>query len=197
MKLVIIGHHTRTPQIEKLTQALEAKVFIDEGNHGALYNHLRALKWAAQQSERVVIMEDDAIPVIGFEEKIKWWFDFFPVQFLSFYLGTDRPPQYQPLIDERISDSTRLGREFIWLKQLIHGVCYSPPIGSYRKILDKIDERLPADFAVGTAWDGIVYYPIKSLVEHRDEISVEIHKDRRVDSGKRVARFLDGDLINV
>lgn len=194
MKIAIVGHISRSEKIEKLSSLFPCEVFIDSVGKGALFNHTRALQWAAQQKERVVIMEDDAIPVIDFEEKVEKWFDFFPVQFLSFYLGTSRPPQYQPIIDQLIESSNSLGREFIWLNQLIHGVCYSPPSEAINQIISKLDKRKPADFSIGSAWGSSVYYPIKSLVEHADESSVEKHIDGRKSSGIRVARFLDGPL---
>lgn len=194
MKIAVVGHVSRLERIERLVSVLPCEVFIDSIGKGALFNHTRALKWAGQQKERVIIMEDDAIPVANFKEKAERWFELLPVQFISFYLGTSRPPQYQPVIDRLIEGSQSLGREFIWLNQLIHGVCYSPPIGSTREILTKLDKKKPADFAIGNAWGNSVYYPIKSLVEHADETSVEKHIDGRKSSGVRVARFLDGEL---
>lgn len=197
MKIAIVGHISRLPRCERLSQLFGAEVFIDSVGKGALFNHLRALRWASQQSERVIVMEDDAIPVVGFEEKAERWFSLFPDYFLSFYLGTSRPPQYQSIIDKLIPEAQLLERDYIVLQQLIHGVCYSPPVGSIPKILGKIDMSKPADFAIGSAWGNGVFYSIKSLVEHADEPSVEKHTDGRVSSGKRVARFLDGGLSNV
>jgi hypothetical protein len=39
---------------------LDAHLLIDDGNHGANWNHRRAIEWAAEQSCRVVVLEDDA-----------------------------------------------------------------------------------------------------------------------------------------
>lgn len=195
MRIAVVGHVSRKMAIEKLTSVLPCEVFLDTVGTGALANHIKALEWAVQQDERVVIMEDDAIPVEGFIEKAEKWFTVYPEQFVSFYLGTSRPPQYQEIVTHSILNAKRLGREAIRLNQLIHGVCYSPAPGSIEKILKGIDNRKPADFAIGSAWDGPVYYPIKSLVEHRDGRSVEKHTDGRKSSGKRVARFLDGNLM--
>lgn len=194
MKIAVVGHISRLSAIERLTSTLPCETFIDSVGKGALHNHLRALRWAAEQSDRVVIMEDDAIPVECFVEKAEKWFSLFPDQFISFYLGTGRPPQYQKLIDQSIEASKKVSRQFIWLNQLIHGVCYSPVPGTIHEIIDKIDMNKPADFAIGSAWGKSVYYPIRSLVEHRDGKSVEKHTDGRKKSGVRVARFLDGNL---
>lgn len=68
---------------------------VSEGDHGANWNHRRAIVWTAERTCRVVVLEDDALPVHGFTEKITEWLTRFPDDMLSFYLGTGRPPQYQ------------------------------------------------------------------------------------------------------
>ena len=70
-------------------------MFVDEIGVGANEMHRRALEWAEEQSCRVVILEDDAIPVDGFTNKLAEWINRFPDALVSFYLGTGRPPQYQ------------------------------------------------------------------------------------------------------
>ncbi|MBD4639416.1 hypothetical protein GUG46_19975, partial [Xanthomonas citri pv. citri] len=83
--------------------------FMDEHSAGANANHLRALSWAAEQSDRVIIIEEDALPVDGFRDEAQDWLTRFPDNLCSFYLGTGRPPQYQMQIAERliVADKTR------------------------------------------------------------------------------------------
>lgn len=95
VKFVVVGHHSRYASAALLAGELGAHLLIDEGNHGANWNHRRAIEWAAEQPCRVVVLEDDALPVRGFRDKLTGWLARFPGDMLSFYLGTGRPPQYQ------------------------------------------------------------------------------------------------------
>ena len=81
---------------------------VSEGDHGANWNHRRAIVWAAEQTCRVVVFEDDALPVHGFTEKITEWLTRFPDDMLSFYLGTGRPSQYQKEIAARMIEQGRI-----------------------------------------------------------------------------------------
>lgn len=85
---VVVGHHTRLGHAQRLAAMLDAHLLIDEENHGANWNHLRAIEWAAKQPCRVVVLEDDALPVQGFSKKITDWLARFPEDMLSFYLGS-------------------------------------------------------------------------------------------------------------
>ena len=177
VKFVVVGHHTRTGQAQRLAALLDAHLLIDDGNHGANWNHRRVLEWAAEQTCRVVVVEDDALPVHGFTEKVTDWLARFPDDMLSFYLGTGRPPQYQRQSAERrtVADKTRA--DYITLSRLIHGVCYSVPPEHVHRVLSRWDNSKPADYAVGDAWGGSVIYPCYSLVDHADGVPVERHPD--------------------
>lgn len=174
---VVIAHHLRAEQAHCLADQYRAHLFIDETGKGANWNHHRALKWAAQQSSRVVVLEDDALPVHGFTDKVTEWLARFPDDMLSFYLGTGRPPQYQMQIAERliVADKTRV--DFITLPRLIHGVCYSVPPQRISRVLSQWDSSKPADYAVGDAFGGAVVYPCYSPVDHADGEPVERHSD--------------------
>ena len=47
---VVVGHHTRISSAQRLAALLDAHLLIDVGDHGANWNHRRALEWAAEQS---------------------------------------------------------------------------------------------------------------------------------------------------
>ena len=154
VKFVVVGHHTRTGQAQRLAALLDAHLLIDDGNHGANWNHRRVLEWAAEQTCRVVVVEDDALPVHGFTEKVTDWLARFPDDMLSFYLGTGRPPQYQMQIAERLTVADKTRADYITLSRLIHGVCYSVPPEHVHRVLSRWDNSKPADYAVGDAWGG-------------------------------------------
>ena len=177
VKFVVVGHHTRTGQAQRLAALLDAHLLIDDGNHGANWNHRRVLEWAAEQTCRVVVVEDDALPVHGFTEKVTDWLARFPDDMLSFYLGTGRPPQYQMQIAERLTVADKTRADYITLSRLIHGVCYCVPPEHVHRVLSRWDNSKPADYAVGDAWGGSVIYPCYSLVDHADGVPVERHPD--------------------
>ncbi|EBX0691142.1 hypothetical protein [Salmonella enterica] len=177
VKFVVVGHHSRIGHAQRLAALLDAHLLIDDGNRGANWNHRRALEWAAEQTCRVVVVEDDARPVAGFTELVEQWLSRFPEALVSFYLGTGRPPQYQMHIAERLIVADKTRSDFISLPRLIHGVCYSVPTNSIRHVLSRWDSSKPADYAVGDAWGRGVIYPCYSLVDHADDEPVERHPD--------------------
>ncbi|EOC4159693.1 hypothetical protein ACT0BH_000432 [Enterobacter hormaechei] len=184
IKFVVVSHHTRIGQAQRLAALLDAHLLIDDGHHGANWNHRRAIEWAAEQSCRVVVLEDDALPVPDFIERVGEWLNGFPETLVSFYLGTGRPPQYQMQIAERLIVADKIQDDYITLPRLIHGVCYSVPPQHIERVLSRWDISKPADYAVGDAYGGAVVYPCYSLVDHADGVPVERHPD----SAQRIER---------
>lgn len=177
IKFVVVGHHSRLGHAQLLAAMLDAHLLVDDGNHGANWNHRHAIEWAAEQPCRVVVLEDDALPVPGFAGLVVDWLNRFPDDMLSFYLGTGRPPQYQMQIAERLIVADKTQADYITLPRLIHGVCYSVPPQHINRLLSRWDSSKPADYAVGDAYGGAVVYPCYSLVDHADGEPVERHPD--------------------
>lgn len=173
----VVAHHSRMECVQRLAEQLQAHIFIDEEGLGANWNHRRVLEWAAEQSCRVVVLEDDALLVHGFTNKVTEWLARFPDDMLSFYLGTGRPPQYQMQIAERLILADKKRDDHITLPRLIHGVCYSVPHQHIHRVLERWDSTKAADYAVGDAFSGSVVYPCYSLVDHADVEPVEQHPD--------------------
>jgi hypothetical protein len=191
IKFVVVSHHSRRAQAERLAQLLNAHLLFDEDQHGANWNHRRAIEWASQQDCRVVILEDDALPVPGFADKVAEWLSRFPDDLLSFYLGTGRPPQYQSEIAAKLIDTDRQQADYITLNRLIHGVCYSVPRLKLNQVISRWNHGSPADYAVGDACGGAVVYPCYSLVDHADTATVERHPDNTPRTERRRAWRLD------
>lgn len=192
VKFVVVGHHDRFASALLLASDLGAHLLLDEGEHGANWNHRRALEWAAEQSCRVVILEDDALPVSGFSSKISQWLSRFPDALCSFYLGTGRPPQYQLDIAAKLIAADKSRADYITMPRLIHGVCYSVPHHHIKRVLDKWSHSKAADYAVGDAYGGSVVYPCYSLVDHADGQPVEPARDNQPRVERRRAWRLDG-----
>lgn len=175
--IVVVGHHSRRDMATRLAESLDAHLLIDDEDRGANYNHRRAIEWACQQDCRVVIVEDDALPVTGFASLAQEWVEKFPDNICSFYLGTGRPPQYQMQIAASLIEADRKQAYYITMDRLIHGVCYSPPQSGISTILKNWNSTKAADYAVGDALGRKVIYPCYSLVDHADGLPVERHPD--------------------
>ncbi len=191
MKFAIVAHHSRLDAVMNLKQMLNAHFLLDDKDGGANANHRRAIEWASQQDCRVVILEDDALLVDGFIEKVAVWLGRFPDDLLSFYLGTGRPPQYQLEVATKLIDSDQRQTDYITMSRLIHGVCYSIPQHRITDVLTRWDSAKPADYAVGDAYGGDVIYPCYSLVDHADSDTVEQHPDNEQRTQRRRAWRLD------
>ncbi len=187
IKFVVVGHHSRYKQALCLAELLSAVLLIDSGDNGANWNHRRALEWASRQDCRVVIIEDDALPLSESVDGFRQWIDEYPDHLISFYLGTGRPPQYQMQIAERLIAADKARANYITLPRLIHGVCYSVPRHHLERVLARWDSHKPADYAVGDAYGGEVIYPCYSLVDHADGEPVERHPDRTQRTERRRA----------
>lgn len=192
VKFVVVAHHKRAGAARALCGRLDAHLLIDHDEHGANWNHRRAIEWANEQRCRVVVLEDDAEPVDDFVSAVYDWIERCPEALISFYLGTGRPPQYQMQIAERLIVADKTRADFITLPRLIHGVCYSIPPEHIERVLSRWDSRKPADYAVGDAWGDNVVYPCWSLVDHADGDPVERHPDGVVRTERRRAWRLHG-----
>lgn len=191
IKFAIVAHHSRLEAVMNLKQMLNAHFLLDDKDGGANGNHRRAIEWASQQDCRVVILEDDALLVDGFIEKVAVWLGRFPDDLLSFYLGTGRPPQYQLEVATKLIDSDQRQTDYITMSRLIHGVCYSIPQHRINDVLTRWNSAKPADYAVGDAYGGRVIYPCYSLVDHADLPAVERHPDNEPRTERRRAWRLD------
>lgn len=189
INFAVICHHSRMDHASRLAEKLgeDCVLFIDHADSGANANHRCALEWAAEQDCRVVVLEDDALPVEGFASLVTDWLARFPDNLISFYLGTGRPPQYQMQIAERLVIADKNRDDFITMPRLIHGVCYSVPQQYLSRVLARWDSNKAADYAVGDACGGSVVYPCYSLVEHADGMPVEIPQDGKPRTERRKA----------
>jgi hypothetical protein len=201
MQIIIVSHYKRSDWVRKLLDVFPgAFVVVDFLDRGALWAHTEAIKLAAMLNERCIIMEDDAIPVEGFADLAARWYHWYPDELISFYLGTGRPKAWQDWITGAFNKGAMVSDSDGWVRlpALIHGVCYTFPPDQAQAIGDGL-KRLngsvkEADTAVGKAWGKPVLYPVESLVEHRDQGSVERHPDGQPRTEPRVARFLAGPL---
>lgn len=180
IKIVIVAHYSRRNMAQALADMFDAHIILDHSGYGALTGHKNALQWAAAQSERCIVMEDDALPVSDFMRHAAGWLGRFPDDLISFYLGRGRPPHWQSRIAVELLKADKEKRNYIALEELLHAVCYSIPTDRVREVLHNLPDR-PADYAIGKSWRKLtgrpVIYPVASLTDHADGPSVERHAD--------------------
>lgn len=168
MLTAVVAHTSRATQAAHLQATLGGVMFLDDGRYGAAGNHHRALQWAATQTERVWIVEDDALPGARFHDHATAWTTRYPDHLISGYLGTSHPRQWMRKVDEQWNTPT----DHVELPQLIHAVAYTIPTHRIPALLTDIDTHRPADFGIGEAWARLtglpVIYPKASIVDHDD-----------------------------
>ncbi len=182
-KLIILSHPSRAEAAQRLyrhmnlrmrARGIEVVVLTDDSGEpsmdGAAEMHLRALESVADD-ERVIVMEDDALPIFQFRTNLLVWLHTYPDALISFYLGDRSHGLDDPFMLEQWSDE---GSVIFWTT-LCHGLCYTVPrnaphlAGMVRAIRQPGE---PIDFAIGNAWIAMttqwIVHLKASLVEHAD-----------------------------
>lgn len=170
----VVGHHTRRAQAEALAERLSATLFVDELTLGANFNHLRALNWGATLTGHLIVVEDDALPVEGFEAAAEAWIADHPDDLTSFYLGTGIPLHYQPRIAAQLAEVDAGTRECVSFGTLLSAVAYAIPCSAVATL--KHNPRGVPDITFGTTWFKThhrpILYTVPSLVDHTDGESI-------------------------
>lgn len=161
-----------------LNIGIDVVTLMDWERDGATENHCRALQ-SVGNDERIIVLEDDALPVNGFRGFVTNAIALHPDDLLSFYLGASAAiAQVNATSDES---------EYIENETLLHGVAYTIPAGAAhvnRKVNELLesDPSCPIDRAIGQAWRELtgrrILHRKRSLVEHADGPSL-IHTEPR------------------
>lgn len=183
MKLGVVGHTHRLPQIEELSAAVNPDaVLIDDGVLGVAGNHaqtLACLSRRADPDDWLVVLEDDAVPAQPFRETVAELLALAPTRIVSFYLGTGYPAQYQ----RRIADAVAADTSWIVAERLLHAVGYAIAPAFAPSIVGAMTENARRPSRGRWAPDDLisewviahgeyVAYSNPSIVQHRDEESV-------------------------
>ena len=196
--IAVVAHTSRLPRAEALADAVKAELLtIDNGTAGPGYNHLVAWEWLAESwrdgsgNPWSVVLEDDALPVQGFQEQLKAVLDKSPCDVVSLYLGRGRPPQWQTSIQRVITEDVHFYRA----PELLHHVgvaVRSKYVATMLTQLNRVDlSRVPIDEAIGK-WvrqrRKTVAYCHPSIVDHDHRMTSTImeHTSRhKTESGER------------
>lgn len=178
-------------------------LFEDTENLGCDDNHVRAWGWLAEQdSEWLMVLEDDAIPIPEFHEQLGMALKTAPSPLVSLYLGRTRPAFYQHRVAKALVGCSHPGSGDVvdtsvpWVvgDRLLHCVA----VVIRREIVEHMHWQLPEHLALHHAIDQAitsyarsmqipVSYTVPSLVDHADQDSYALHTDINPTFGPRVA----------
>lgn len=182
--IAVVAHTTRNVTAEHLADTVNAQyVAIDDGTLGCERNHLRCWQWHRDntRTEWAVVLEDDAQPAQGFTQQLDAALHVAPTPIVSLYLGTSRPPQWQPRINTAVATADNQSASWIVGPQLLHAVGVAIRVGHLPALCSWLRRtRCPIDQAI-SAWavtkQHQVGYTWPSLVDHADTDTVAQHHD--------------------
>lgn len=188
----VVAHRARQAHAEALADLTSAETFWDDGTLGCEANHRRAWQWLEPKgTDWGVVLEDDALPVQGFNSQLEQALIAAPTPIVSLYLGRRRPPDWQSNIHRGTTEADKHDAHFITATHLIHAVGVAIRTALIPDMLDHTYQSVrPWDFAIA-AWavtrEHMVSYTWPSLVDHRDQGTLFRHKDKMERTPGRVA----------
>lgn len=177
--VAVVAHNTREKRAERLADFVNAEFLtLDDGSLGPGRNHVVAWEWLAEgDSQWSVVLEDDAMPVKGFQEQLAAMLKRAPDPVVSLYLGRGRPRHWQPSIQQVITRP----EHFLRAPELLHHVGVAVRNTHLSSMLAFLGHqnlrRVPIDEAVGR-WVRhrriMVSYCNPSIVDHDANIPTSI-----------------------
>ena len=191
-RIGIVSHHTRLKMSDLLCVEVEADLLsIDPGNIGAGSNHKRVwAELATFDTDWSVVLEDDAVPVIGFRDQLAKALTAAPAPIVSLYLGQLRPPNAQPKILDAIAKADANEAHWIISDRCLHAVGLAVRTELIEDMLANLKAYLPIDQAIGR-WARTkgheIAYTVPSLVDHADTSTLINHPDGKPRTPGRIA----------
>jgi GR25 family glycosyltransferase involved in LPS biosynthesis len=190
--LGIVAHIKRVAMTEKLADQTGAQIIsYDDGTLGCTLNHLNTWKRLSDETtDWKIVLEDDAVPVDGFQDQLAQALEVAPTGIVSLYLGRLRPPQYQYMIQPAITRAEASGAHWLVSRQLLHAVGIAVRADLVDDMLTHLDGETPIDEAIN-AWVNRKFYRVAysypSLVDHADTETLIAHRDGQHREPGRVA----------
>lgn len=197
LRIGIVAHPKRKLMAEKLFRDVDADVIhYDKGKLGCEGNHRRV--WAslvqiAKHGDWLVVLEDDAVPVMSFRTAATAALKHAPSQIVSLYLGQGRPAQLLDRMKQAVTRADREDASWIMYDGTIHavGIAIRGP-DLVEEMLNKtacykgpIDQRISMWLR---QFGLIAAYTFPSLVDHADvETVISRHPDGKPRQKGRVA----------
>lgn len=183
MSFAVMAHPSREKYFEYIKKHLGADVpmFIDHDNRGIWWNARRAWLAFDPQAEWHCVCQDDLIFGKHFIEMA--WGSVFGDAVFSFYMG--KRPRFAAMVEEaRVK-----GTPYLELKNLHHECCFAMRTERIQEMIEFCDALNPdSDRYINkyiNAKKLKVYFPMPSLVDHRDEKSLHNLNRGRYENGAR------------
>ena len=175
----VVGYVDRQDQLDMLHDTIMPDlVEVDDGTLGVMGNHLLTASKLYDYAEKVgsewiVVLEDDAQPVLGFHSQLNALLDVAPSPVVSLYNGSGYPAQHQRKFAEAAAC-----HDICWIMHpyLRHAVAYALHKEAFGSgLLDELIEldmkRWAPDDAISAwakRWGTLVAYTNPSVVNHQD-----------------------------
>lgn len=184
VEIAVVAHPQRKAEAQILACKVgAAAVSWDDAHLGPAANHQRAWDYLKDSSaEWAVVLEDDAIPVMGFRHQAEMALSVAPGDLVSFYLGRGRPDQWQLPISAAISTEVC----FLRAVEMLHGVAYAIRTQHLATLLTATRHALRASNRI-ELWEAVsnwakrsghkIYYTRPSITNHADGATLCVHPD--------------------
>lgn len=179
LNIGVVAHSTRSHEAKTLARTVGADfISFDDGLLGCEGNHETVQQQLAYMpSTWSLILEDDADPILDFRNQVLTALPLSPSPIVSFYLGRQRPPHWQPRIKKALTNAG--DASWVQSTHLLHAVAYAIRTPLLPSLLDHIS-TLPADQHI-TQWarsyGHTVAYTNPSLCDHHDLPTLVQHQD--------------------
>ncbi len=198
------GHHRRAAQARELADRVGGRLALDDGTYGELANHDRAWARALEADAQIwqharatrwnldavrdrwcIVLEDDAVVPDDFAEQATRVLTGVADErdtLVSFYLGAERPTEWQSRITRAVGVAEATGASWITSRWLLWGVAVALPSSAAARMLEQIPERKyrPYDERLG-AWARRARIPVRytwpSLADHAEGPTLIHHAD--------------------
>lgn len=173
----VVAHVERRDMANQLAALVDATyISVDDGTLG-FGNHRRVWSLVADEhKEWAVVLEDDAMPVVGFTRQLEAALNHAPTPIVSLYLGSDA--RTTPAITDAVAKAKANDAAYILSRQVRHAVALAIRTEHVPSMLTSVTRRryLPIDDAINS-WqaqhiNSLVAYTAPSLVDHRDTPTV-------------------------
>lgn len=199
----VVAHPDRLDAAEHLADDLDAELFVDTDRLGEWLNHVRALRWAAEQdASHALIVQDDALPIPDFRHHAEKAIAHRPTGLVGFYVGRTCP-RAEP-VKRAVRTAEKVRASWLCADTLLWGVATAVPTADIPELLAYVQHyQAPYDLRLGRWYRdrGVpVHYTWPSLVEHADGPSLltrHRHPRQRIAWRVGVPTRWDGPTVRI
>lgn len=194
LSIAVMAHPLRARAAEDLARHVDADNIVWDTHDDEWDTGRRAIATYDRTATHQIVLQDDALPVPDFRLHAAAALEQHPDALVSFYLGTSRPPQWQPAVDDACMRAEDAGAAWISAPVLLHGVAIAIPTAEIAALLAWCERpTVPYDERLGMYWRHLLERPVlytwPSLVDHNDGPTIARHRDGEHRNDPRRARL--------